>query len=153
MAMNLTKPIEYLGIVAGPEQIAETRARIRVPRSEVESIRFAHASPVQHPVIMFLFGIVLVAVGLFEARRLFDWLFHGAAILDVEFFLFSLLLMGVYSLFEAVRRVPVLLVKTTRGTRRMVFRCVVDPVNVGQFLRCLETDFGYPVYGEDGGGA
>jgi hypothetical protein len=44
---------------------------------------------------------------------------------------------------EAVQRVPILLVRTTRGSRRLLVCGPVTPEQLEGFAWTLETEFGY----------
>jgi hypothetical protein len=144
--MSEPERIEYLGVVAGHQYLAERGApQRRIPRAEIESIDVRRGSPVQHPMLLFLFGLVAVAAGLYPIRRLVQWWWNGGMLWDREVLLLIFLPLGIHSLWEAVQRVPILLVRTTRGVKRVAFRGKVRPEELRQFLRRLETDFGYPV--------
>ena len=144
--LSMPGPIEYLGVVATDEHLAEGAAPLlRIPRSEIVRLDVRLGSPVQHPVWMFLFGLVAVAAGLYPIRRLVQWWFNGGGLFDKEVLLVAFLVLGVYSLYEAVQRVPILRVRTTRGVRRLAFRGRVQRDELHRFLRRLETELGYPV--------
>ena len=142
--MSRPGQIEYLGLVAGDEYLAERGTRSRIPRSEIESIDFRYGSAAQHPVLMFLFGVVALAAGLYPLRRIVQWL-QGGVLLDLEVTLVAFLVLGGYALYEAVQRVPILVVRTIRGTKRLAFSGPVKQDELKEFLRRLETELAYPV--------
>jgi hypothetical protein len=150
--MSAREPIEYAGVVASPDGLAEKGSRLRVPRAEIQSVEFLHGSSAQHPLWMFVFGVILVALGLYPLRRTYAWWFQGAGIMDVELLMVGFLVLGVYALWEAVKRVPLLLVRTTRGSRRLVFQKAVTREAVEDFLRRLESEFDYTVRSWPGDG-
>ncbi len=140
--------IEYRGIVASDEYITERGApQLRIPRSDVEAIDVRLCSPVQHPVLAFVFGLAAVAVGLYPLRRIFEWL-RGAPLIDLEVALVGFLVLGVYALYEASQRVRVLVVRTARGARKLSFRGRVRRDELNEFLDRLATDLGYVVHSQ-----
>jgi hypothetical protein len=143
--MSTQEPIEYAGIVAGPDGVAERGGRGRVPHEEIRSIELLRGSPAQHPFWMFVFGVILVALGFFSLRRLYAWWFQGAGIFDFELLMGAFLVLGIYALWEAAQRVPLLLVRTARGPRRLVFQGAVTSEELQDFLQRLENEFGYTV--------
>jgi hypothetical protein len=150
--MSAPRWAEYAGIVADHEHIAATG--IRIPREVIQSVKLTRASPVKHPLLMFVFGLVFVAGGLWGVRRIVTWFLFGGVITDLDVGLIAFLALGAYALYEsAFKRVPVLLVRTTRGTRKLEFWGPVTREGVLQFLRRLEVDFGYTVHGGTSGPA
>lgn len=148
--MSAQEPIEYAGVVASPDGLAEKGSRLRVPRAEIQSVAFLHGSSAQHPIWMFFFGVILIALGLYSLRRAYAWWFQGGGVWDIELLMVGFLVLGVYALWEAVRRVPLLLVRTSRGTRRLVFQGTVTREQIHEFLQQLEREFGYAVHSRPG---
>jgi hypothetical protein len=91
---------------------------------------------------MFVFGALMLSLGLFEVGRIVVWLFMGGVIIDRELLLLCLLILGGYALYELVQRVPILLVRTVRGSRRLEFRRPVSPEQLQEFARALEMELG-----------
>ena len=143
--MSAREPVEYAGVVASADGLAEKGSRDRVPGSEIRSIEFMRGSTAQHPFWMFLFGLILVGLGLFSLQRIFAWWFQGAQIMESNFLMVWLLVIGTYALWEAVKREPLLLIRTTRGSRRLEFQGAVTVEEVQEFLQRLESEFGYTV--------
>jgi hypothetical protein len=139
------EPIACAGIVADEEWLAEAGSRIRISRADVRRVELRRGSPVQHPLVMFVFGIILLSAGLFEVGRVVTWLLHRTVLLGEEVLLLVFLILGGYALYEAVQRVPLLLVRTTRGSRRLLFRRPVSREQLEGFARALETEFGHSV--------
>lgn len=149
--MSAPQPVEYGGIAADHEHITEAGVGTctRIPRESVRSVELARASPVKHPLLMFAFGILFVAGGLWGLGRIVTWFLFGGVLSELEGGLVAFLALGAYALYEsAVKRVPVLYVRTTRGTRKLVFWGRVNGEGARQFLRRLETEFGYTVHGD-----
>jgi hypothetical protein len=149
--MSAPQPAQFAGIAADHEQITEAGVGTctRIPREVVRSVELARASPVKHPLLMFVFGLVFVAGGLYGLRRIITWFLVGGVISELHVGLVAFLALGAYALYEsALKRVPVLLVRTTRGTRKLVFLGPVTREGILQFLRRLDTEFGYTIHGD-----
>ena len=143
--MSPRQPVRCAGLVANDEYLSETGSSIRIRRADVRRVQLRRGSPVQHPGVMILFGIILLTVGLYEVGRVVSWLLHGGVLLDLEVLLLVSVLLGAFALYEAVLRVPILLVRTARGSRRLLFRRPVNDEELQEFARALETEFGYAV--------
>jgi hypothetical protein len=143
--MSQKEPLRCAGLVVDDDNLSESGNRIRIPRTDVRSLELRRGSPVQHPLVMFVFGTALLAAGLYEVGRIVGWWFHGGVLFGNEVLLLAFLLLGGYAVYEAVQRVPMRLVRTNRGPRRLLFRRPVSRAQLAEFARALETELGQSV--------
>jgi hypothetical protein len=137
--------IQYLAVRIDRNALMEMRTP-RTPltvvsRDDVLSIELVRASESAHPVIQTAFGMTLIGIGLIPVPVI---ILHGAVSKPV-LALFVMVGLGAYLIYDAWRRVPLLRVKTIRGTARLAFRSRVDPEQLRAFIREAEETFGYSI--------
>jgi hypothetical protein len=112
-----------------------------VSRDDVLSIELVRASESAHPVIQTAFGMTLFCIGLIPVPVIILFGVVSKPVLA----LFVMVGLGAYVVFDAWRRVPLLKVRTIRGTVRLAFRSRVDPEQLRAFIREAEETFAYSI--------
>jgi len=137
--------LAYLTVTISAEGISEVhggRTVVFVSKPDMQGIRLATGSGAERPVLQLGFGILLAAVG---ACGLIP-LWSGNMTLfryEIGFVFFGL--MGVWLLWETLRKHTFLLVSTRSEARKLFFKGAVDPKKLEEFLSTAETRFGYVI--------
>lgn len=129
------------GVYEGPLTSPTTAA----PRKRIEHLRLRYGFQVRNPLLLALFGLVLVGVGVIPLVHAAVWLIRGGIFLGLEMLLLVPLVLGLMALYQAFRRGYVLEVETTVGLRSFEFSKGVNPSEVETFLAQAESAFGYSI--------
>jgi hypothetical protein len=145
--------LEYQGVYVDERMIAEMAGAwpaVRVPRADIISIEVARGSESQRPIVQFLFGVLLLAMGLFPIPGIIRCLGQGKIVVGHEAILVVWLFLGIWVIYDAVKRRTLLLLRTPRGTKKIAFHGAVDAEELEEFLRLVKTAFGYTVESRGG---
>jgi hypothetical protein len=137
-----TERLAYLNITFSDKGVAEfsgKRCVVFIPRDEVQRIESKTGSRAERPLVQGIAGALLSGVGLLGLRMLFT---GGLAVWRWEagFMVFGGV--GVWLLWEALRKGPYLLATCSGGKRKLVFAGPVKEPELQEFLRNA-TRLGY----------
>jgi hypothetical protein len=141
----MEEKIIYLSVHISPKGISEVhggRTVVFVSKPDIQGIKLAIGSGAERPVLQVVFGFILAAVG---ACGLIP-LWSGNMTLfryEIGFVFFGLL--GVWLIWETLRKHTFLLVSTRADKRKLFFKGAVEPKQLEEFLRTAETKFGYVI--------
>jgi hypothetical protein len=122
-----------------------SRPTTAAPWARVEHLRLRYGFRARHPLLLGLFGLVLVGLGIVPILRALAWAAEGGTYILNEVFMVVWLLLGVGALYQALRRGFVLEVKTTTGCQSFEFTKGVSAQELGAFLDHVEQTFGYAI--------
>jgi hypothetical protein len=129
------------GVCEGPV----TRPTVAVRRQQIEHIRLRYGFLAHHPLLLGLFGLVLVGLGIAPIIHAVILLNGFGVFVDKEALLVLWLFLGVPALYQASRRGYVLDVYTTGGIRKLELDRGVEPSELERFLQKAEKVFGFSI--------
>lgn len=129
--------------VAGAAEMDETRLLLTVPRAEIDRVEGVYTVGGERPVVTFAIGLVLLVVSLIPVAALFDVLRRGGTYHAEWIAAVACIIPAAWLLQLSVRRRWVLVVKTTRDQRKLLFPRQVSQVEVESFIAQAKGRFGY----------
>jgi hypothetical protein len=139
-SLPATTPLSCGGITCdanGLQEFDGSRLMAAVTREEIRSIRFQHGTLAPHPIIQSILGAALSVVGFYPLKHLIHWARHGGTFFEGEAWFVVFLVIGLYLLWTAFRRGYYLLVESTQGKKRFVFRPGTPPAELQAFVAAL----------------
>jgi hypothetical protein len=120
------------------------RSLVRVKREEVVGLELAEAVGAERPAVTLVLGIALVALGLFPFVFLF-LVFTRGGHMDIRLFWITAFgLLGAWLIRLASKKRLVLLVRTERDCRKLVFAAPTSRDAAEKFAADAAWRFGYP---------
>jgi hypothetical protein len=136
-------PFHYLSVRIGEDAIAEVKDGykpvLEVPKEEIQEIELTRGSDSARPLAQCAFGGGLVGLGLLlvvYGGELPWWWQVGFALTFVA---------GGWIIFDAIRPVTLLRLRTIRGVKKVAFRGRVRREELEDFLQAAEREFGYVI--------
>jgi hypothetical protein len=121
------------------------RPNYLVPKASIERICLRYGFLARHPILLTLFGIVLIVLGLASLAHVGIWLFGGGGLFFWEAAAAAWLILGAGALWGASRRGYLLDIKAQSGWKRLEFGKGVKPPELMAFVAQAEKCFGYSV--------
>ncbi len=141
--------LEYRGIRFTPDFVAELEGAhliLKLKKENIRQIDLRYGQQAHHPVIQFLFGIVLTVLGLAPFRFLNDWLAIHTFTFHFGMLMVVFLFWGLWTIYESLHRGYYLAVELTVGRKKLAFGRRVDRCALGEFLASAQAQFGYPIF-------
>jgi hypothetical protein len=140
--------LTFGGVCFTAECIFEVGARsasAKVSRVELERISLRYGFQARHPLLLALFGFILLALGLPPLLHVALGLIGGGGFFDVELLAPVWLILGITALWGAFRRGYLLEVETPVGKRRLEFKRGLESSELEAFISLVEQSLGYVV--------
>jgi hypothetical protein len=147
------QPVECCGIRCtdtGLFEMEGSKVMVSVQKSEIQRITLRHGIQAPNPTLQIIFGLAVASVGYFPIRELILWLQHGGTIFSTYHFLIIVSAIGIWTVFEAVKRGYFLEVQTTAGTKRLAFAKRPDEETLRGLMEFIERNYDKPILREDG---
>ena len=129
--------------VAGAAEMDESRSLLTVPRAGIERVEGVYTVGGERPVVTLVIGLALLVVSLIPVAALFDVLRRGATYYVEWIAAVACIIPAAWLLHLGVRRRWVLVVKTARDQRKLLFPRQVSQVEVESFIAQAKGRFGY----------
>lgn len=147
MTINQIEHAELGAVRIAASEVAEMdgpRRLVRVPKEEVVSLELAEEVAAERPTVTMVMGFALVALGLFPWVFLF-YVFTRGGHMEISLFWFTTFgLLGVWLIRLASKTRLVLLVRTERDRRKLVFAAPTSRGDAERFASEAARQFGYP---------
>ncbi|HZL34649.1 MAG TPA: hypothetical protein VFC78_05010 [Tepidisphaeraceae bacterium] len=141
-------PIEFAGIRCSAEQLLEIdsgRVMVLVSRPDILRIAACHGLQALHPIIQFVAGVIVTAIGLIPVPYIIGWIHHGGTLILGSKLLLVLAPIGLWLIAESFARGYFLRIETTKGSKRLAFHGKPRAHDVEMFLQSVENRFGYKI--------
>ena len=125
------------------------RKVLHLPRESIESIRLRHGATSERPLLQLIFGLAILAIGLYPLEGMFNWFVRGGRMS----WWFALILvnipLGAWMIWAAVARGYFLSVQSARGARKVVFGRGASKEELDQFIEEANAALGYNIMVEN----
>jgi hypothetical protein len=138
--------VEYCGIRISETSIAEMDGQqptVVVQRPDILRVAIFRGWQAQRPLILFVFGAALLAVGLIPIPGIIDWLLFGGILSTAWVWVSTMILFGGYILYDASRRGYFLAIDGLNRHHKLCFSRRAKRSELQSFLRQAEERFGY----------
>lgn len=148
-AADVAANLRYLNVILSGEDIIELDGETMVatiPKESITAIRLKHGSGAERPLLQLLVATVCILAGL---HFLLVRTLSSKRGLLLLLSMLTLLIVGLWLLFEVVRRRAYLEVATRSDVRKIVFKGRVERQKLLGFIQDANTKLGYeikPVY-------
>jgi hypothetical protein len=141
------EPFLQLGSVRlsadGAAEMDGERRIVFVPRGEIQSLELRRGSGAERPIVTAILGLALFALALTPIPMLINAFrgygtFHTSILATVAFIIPALWLLDL-----TFRRRWMILVRSHKSSRKLVFHKTKDPAAIETFLRSARSRFGY----------
>ena len=126
-----TNQLSYLNIVLSEKGVSEFshgQRMIFVPKEQIQRIEIKFGSRAERPLVQIILGLLLVGLGFVELR----W--------GIGFILFGGL--GVFCLYEVIRKGYYLHVISSNDARKVVIKGAIQKTELAKFIKAA-VQFGY----------
>ncbi|MDB6122343.1 MAG: hypothetical protein JWQ71_1336 [Pedosphaera sp.] len=127
---------------AGISEVSKGSLVVFLRKSDIQRVELASGSGAENPALQLALGLLLAVVG---ACGLIP-LWRGNLIMfryELGFVFFGLV--GLWLIWETLRRRTYLLISTRSIKRKLFFRGRIEPKQLGEFVKEAETNFGYSI--------
>lgn len=138
-------PLVYACIWICDDKICETDGQyvaVQIPKHDVQSIQLRHGSGAEHPLLQLSFGGLLSAVGVAGVITLCGGNF---AAIRYELAMLFFGAVGLWMVWEAVRKRNYLLITTPSTRRKLFFHGTADHRSIREFLHKARETFEYNI--------
>ena len=127
------------------EELDGFRVLVAVEFRDIAGARAAWTRRSERPVPQLFLAAACAAVGLYSIYGTLLWLLWGGSRHMLIVMCALALPLGIYLGQDAIRRGPVLLLETSRGTRRLTFGAKIERAQVLAFVNEVQRELGYPI--------
>lgn len=140
--------LEYASVrvwEAGVAEMEHKRPVVFVPRAEIHSLELAYASGAERPFITILLGVAVLAVSISPLLFLLGVFYFGGHMYLKLLYILAFAPLGLWMLRFAMKKRYILIVHTSKGTRKAVFQGPVDINHARGFMAEISSRYRYVV--------
>jgi hypothetical protein len=144
MTSNVPSPsMEYAGVRCMADSICSIdagRCIIIVPRAEIRRVSLGYGSGSAHPLVQFIFGLGLMALGIPVLVHLMQWMRNGGTFLTMETWLLFFPAIGITLVYGSMARNCYLLIETGKEKKKLPFQRRASVEEIRVFLDSAKID-------------
>ena len=151
--VDIINPIQCANVLISPNNISEMGRRkklISIRKEKISAISLQYGTGATRPVMQAILSFIVIALGLMCGIPILRLIFQGTTV-NIYLILRSmtwgspLIFIGSWLLIEVLQRRYYLLVNTSGGSQKIVFRGKIDRMEIMQFIRRAQLEYSYNI--------
>ena len=129
---------------SGIFELGNSERIVSAPRENIVTVELCKTVDSQSPLIQMIMGIGFLIVGVNACRGVLHLLIHGGTLyVDVALVLILGIPLGIWLIYGAICKKTLLLIKTKKGKKRVIFKGKYDLGTTRNFVSKLCDKYGY----------